>query len=80
MAERGFNVTDEQAVIGAHLEVPAYTKGKRQLSGMDVERLRQLARVRIHLERVIRSTKKRNIKLSKIPFQLVLSSVQKTKK
>ena len=80
MAERGFNVTDEQAVIGAHLEVPTYTKGKRQLSGMDVERLRQLARVRIHLERVIRSTKKRNIKFSKIPFQLVLSSVQKTKK
>lgn len=37
MADRGFNVTDELAVIGAYLDVPAYTKGKRQLSGMDVE-------------------------------------------
>ena len=36
MANWGFNVTDELAVIGAYLDVPAYTKGKRQLSGIDV--------------------------------------------
>lgn len=49
MADRGFNVSDKLAMRGAHLEVPAYTKEK-QLSGMEVERSRQLAHVRIHVE------------------------------
>ena len=53
LADRGFNIHDELAVHGARLEVPAYTKGKKQLSREDVERTRYLARVRIHVERVI---------------------------
>ena len=32
MTDRGFNVTDDIATIGAHLVIPAFTKGKKQLS------------------------------------------------
>lgn len=78
MADRGFNVTDELAVIGAHLEVPAYTKGKRQLSGMDVERSRQLARVRIHVERVVGQLKKKyKILQNTLPISLIKCSKDK---
>ena len=52
MADRGFNIVDDLAIRCATLEVPAYTRGK-QLSIAEVEKTRQLARVRIHVERVI---------------------------
>ena len=50
MADRGFNIHDELAINGARLEIPAFTKGKKQLSREEVEKTRQLARVRIHVE------------------------------
>ena len=53
MADRGFNISDDLAVIGAHLEIPASTRGKKQLSMSEVEKTRQIARVRVHVERVI---------------------------
>ena len=53
MADRGFNIADDLAVRSACLEIPAYTRGKKQLSIAEVEKTRQLARVRIHVERVI---------------------------
>lgn len=33
--------------------MPAFTNGKKQLSGIEVEQSRQIANVRIHVERVI---------------------------
>ena len=53
LADRGFNVHDELALVGARLEIPSFTKGKTQLSRAEVEKSRRLARVRIHVERVI---------------------------
>ena len=43
---------DDFAIRGVKL-VPAFTKGKTQLSKKEVEKGKQLARVRIHVERVI---------------------------
>ena len=37
----------------ATIKIPAFTKGKTQLSGIDVEQTRRIANVRIHVERVI---------------------------
>lgn len=37
----------------ATLVMPAFTKGKKQLSGIEVEQTRNIANVRIHVERVI---------------------------
>lgn len=33
--------------------MPAFTKGKKQLEGIEVEHTRTIANVRIHVERVI---------------------------
>ena len=35
------------------MAIPAFTKGKKQLTGIDVEQTRRIANVRIHVERVI---------------------------
>lgn len=53
LADRGFNIHDDLAVIGASLEIPSFTKEKTQLSRAKVEKSRRLLRVCIHVERVI---------------------------
>ena len=59
MAARGFNVSDDLAMCGAELLIPAFTRGKKQLSTQEVEYTRCLARVRIHVERVIGHLRKK---------------------
>ena len=41
------------------IKIPAFTKGKKQLSGIEVEQTRRIANVRIHVERVIRNILKK---------------------
>ena len=53
IADRGFNIGDSVAIMGARLEIPAFTKGREQLSAREIETTRKLANVRIHVERVI---------------------------
>ena len=53
LADRGFNISESVALKGARLEIPAFTKGKGQLSSLEVEETQRLANVRIHIERVI---------------------------
>lgn len=53
MADRGFIIEEDVALQGARLTVPAFTKGKQQLSQKDVELSRQIANVCIHVERII---------------------------
>ena len=72
MADRGFNVADDLALCGAHLLIPAYTRGKQQLSAQEVEETRQLARVHIHIERVIgQMRKKYKILQNTLPISLI---------
>ena len=49
LADRGFTVGEDIR----RLEIPAFTRGKKQLSQEEVEMSKQLAHVRIHVERVI---------------------------
>ncbi|XP_062576036.1 uncharacterized protein LOC134237904 [Saccostrea cucullata] len=53
LADRGFDIAESLAQVSCELRIPAFTKGKSQLSALDVERTRKLAHVRIHVERVI---------------------------
>ena len=53
LADRGFDIGESTAIFGATVEIPTFTKGKKQLSAFDVERSRKLASVRVHVERVI---------------------------
>nr|XP_047137456.1 uncharacterized protein LOC124813958 [Hydra vulgaris] len=50
MADRGFIIDDIVGSFGAHLEIPAFTRGKDQLSASEVITTRQLANVRIHVK------------------------------
>ena len=53
LADGGFNISESVALKGARLDIPVFTKGKSQLSSLEVEETRRLANVRIHVERVI---------------------------
>ena len=53
LADRGFDVADSVAVMGATLDIPAFTRGREQLSAGEIENTRKIANVRIHVERVI---------------------------
>ena len=72
LADRGFNVAEDLAFYGAKLEIPAFTKGKKQLSQEEVEYSQRLAKVRIHVERVIGLMKKKyTILQSVLPVSLI---------
>ena len=53
LADRGFDIADSVGAMQATLHIPAFTRGKNQLSAVEVEETRSLANVRIHIERVI---------------------------
>ena len=37
LADRVFRISEDLAIMGAHLEVPTFTQGQAQLSQRDVE-------------------------------------------
>ena len=53
LADRGFTVQDTVGMYCAEVKIPAFTHGKKQLSKLEVDTSCQLARLRIHVERVI---------------------------
>ena len=53
LADRGFTIQEEVCYYGAKLHIPAFTKGKSQLDPVEIEETRQIAHIRIHVERVI---------------------------
>ena len=71
MADRGFTMADDFAMKGAKLIVPAFTKGKKQLSPCEVEQSRQMSRARIHVERIIGRTKDFRILKETLPISLL---------
>lgn len=59
LADRGFDIADSVGAVCAQLYIPAFTKGKSQLSALEVETTRKIANVRIHVERVIGNLKQK---------------------
>lgn len=53
LADRGFNIHDSTSLLCAEVKMPAFTRGKKQLSKAEVDISCQLSSVRIHIERVI---------------------------
>ncbi|KAK0151598.1 hypothetical protein N1851_007097 [Merluccius polli] len=49
----GFLIGDDLARLGAILVMPPLLKGRKQLPGLDVGRVRQLSALRSHVERAI---------------------------
>ena len=52
-ADHGFTVQESVGLNCAKLEIPPFTRGKQQLSQVEVDKARQLSRMTIHAERVI---------------------------
>lgn len=72
LADRGFDIADSVALQQAKLHIPAFTKGKKQLSALEVETTRKIANVRIHVERVIGlARRKYTILQSILPISLL---------
>ena len=53
LADHGLDIADDIAVHGTTLIIPYSTRGKKQLSLQEVECSQKMAKVRIHVERVI---------------------------
>ena len=53
LADRGFNVQDSARLYCAEVKITPFTRGKKQLSKVEVDKSRDLSRVRMHVERVI---------------------------
>ena len=43
LADQGFDITESVGVMQAKLHIPAFTKGKDQLSTIEVEEMRTIA-------------------------------------
>ena len=48
LADRVFDIQDSVGICYARMAIPAFTKGKKQHTGIDVEQTRRIANVRIH--------------------------------
>ena len=57
LVDRGFDIAESVGMMQATL--PAFTKGKSQLSALEVEETRTISNVRIHVERVIGMVKQK---------------------
>ena len=76
LADRGFDISDSVGVCQAKLYIPAFTKGKNQLSALEVEETRSIANVRIHVERVIGNVRKKySILKDTLPIQFLNTDV-----
>ena len=76
LADRGFDIAESVAMVQAQLHIPAFTKGKQQLSAAEVESTRKIANVRIHVERVIGCVRQKySILRGIIPIDFVIKRV-----
>ena len=53
LADRGFDISESVGLCCAEVKIPAFTRGKKQLSPLELESTRKIAHTRIHVERVI---------------------------
>ena len=72
MADCGFTISEDIALHCARLLISVLTKGKSQLSKSEVELMRRLARVHIHVECVIGQLRKKfKILQNTLPISLI---------
>ena len=79
LADWGFDIQESVGMLCAEVKIPAFTKGKSQLSASDVQTTRKLAHLRIHIERVIGVVHhKYTILESQVPTDYLLSNDSET--
>jgi hypothetical protein len=53
LGDIGFDITESFGLCCAEVTIPAFAKGKKQLSPLELESTRKIVHSRIHVERVI---------------------------
>ncbi|KAM7306872.1 uncharacterized protein ISCGN_010528 [Ixodes scapularis] len=53
MADRGFSLSAEMREKGVKLNIPAFTRGRKQITEKEATESRRISRLRIHVERAI---------------------------
>ena len=53
LADRGFDIDEMVGMMCAEVKIPSFTRGRSQMCARDIESTRELAHLRIHVERVI---------------------------
>ena len=71
MADKGFDIRYELMLIGVRLNIPPFAKKNTQMPARDVVSTRQIASLRIHVERAIRRIKQYRILASVMPLTVV---------
>jgi len=75
LADQGFTIQDSAGLYCAEVCIPSFTKGKSQLSKIEIENTCQLSYVRIHVERVIGVIRQKlSILHSTLPICIMASS------
>ena len=57
MADRGFYIQDDLALLGVRLNIPPFLRGKSQLTEKELVEIRRIASIRIHIEHVMEHIK-----------------------
>ena len=70
MADRGFNIEDDLIVLGVHLNIPSFLRGKTQFSENELVETRRIASLRIHVERAMERIKNFHIFDRSLPVHL----------
>ena len=70
MADRGFSIQEDLALIGVRLNIPPFLRGKGQLSQKELITTRRIASLRIHVERAMERIKNFHIFDKSIPASL----------
>ncbi|XP_041376934.1 uncharacterized protein LOC121389396 [Gigantopelta aegis] len=74
LADRGFDIKDIMGSLCAKAKIPAFTRGKDQLSPLEIESTRKIAHCRIHVERVIGCVRQKYTMLdSTIPIRFMMT-------
>lgn len=76
MADRGFTIKDMLQDIGVELNIPPFMEGRQRLPAKEVREGRQIASVRIHVERAIGRIKTFSILKQTLPISLARISNQ----
>lgn len=76
LADRGFDIKESVGLHCAEVKIPAFTRGKSQLSPVELETTRKIAHTRIHVERVIGLVRNKfTILQSTIPIDYLHSNI-----
>ena len=73
LADRGFTIQENVGMYCAEVKIPPFTRGKKQLSKLQIDTTRTLSHLRIHVERVIGMVwQKFTILQSTLPIAMIM--------